>query len=250
MTGDPTLKNERLLQVDLGWEYRGEKVRSGVRAYHAWGFDYITFENTLVNYIPPIGDVGQESLRYVNTALATLTGAEAFGELFPTSPITPFGVVKFVDGRDRTRNGNFATSNGSQGDPSRKVDGLSRGFFSGIVGGASEPLPGIPPLETRIGCRYHDTSRRQRWNFELSTRLVDQQDRIATSLLETQTPSFNIWDIRSVFRPFDKRNLVVSTGVENFFDRRYREHFDFRTQNGLSIFQPGANFYISTSLTC
>jgi iron complex outermembrane receptor protein len=249
VTGDPTLKNEQLLQVDLGWEYQGAQVRSGVRAYHAWGFDYITFENTLVNYIPPNGDVGQQSLRYVNTALATITGAEAFGELFPSSPFTPFGTVKFVDGRDRTRNGDFATSNGSRNNPSQKVDGLSRGFFSGIAGSASEPLPGIPPLESRIGCRYHDTSPRQRWNFELSTRIVDQQDRIATSLLETRTPSFTTWDMRSVFRPFDKRNLVVATGVENFFDKRYREHFDFRTQNGLSIFQPGANFYVSTTLT-
>jgi outer membrane receptor protein involved in Fe transport len=42
--------------------------------------------------------------------------------------------------------------------------------------------------------------------------------------------------------------MVVALGVENMFDRSYREHFDFRNQNGLGILQPGANFYISTSL--
>lgn len=249
VTGDPTLAKEKLLQLDLGWEYRSDLVRSGLRGYHAWGFDYITFENTSVQFNPLNGDVSQVSLRYVNTDLATLLGGEAFGELLPNSPFTPFGTVKFVDGRDRTRNGGFGTTNGQQGAPSTKNPNVARGFFSGLVGGNSEPLPSIAPLEARLGGRLHDVSERKAWSLELSARVVDQQNRVARSLLESTTAGFTTWDIRGVYRPVFCEKLLIASGVENIFDRLYREHFDFRNQNGLSIFQPGTTFYISTSLT-
>ena len=249
VTGDPTLSKEKLLQLDIGWEYQSQSVRSGVRGFHVWGFDYITFENTDVQINPITQDVSQVSLRYVNTDLATLTGSEAFLELMPNSPFTPFGTVKFVEGRDHTRNGRFGTTNGTQLNPSEKNFNVVRGFFSGVVGGNSEPLPSIAPLEARIGGRLHDTSPRQSWNVELSARIVDQQNRVARTLFETVTPGFTTWDLRSVFRPAFSDKLVIAMGVDNILNLRYREHFDFRTQNGLSIFQPGASFYLSTGLT-
>jgi hypothetical protein len=248
LTGDPTLAKEQLIQFDVGIEYKSDRLRTGWRGFHSWAFDYITYENTRVLLIPPDGDVGQVSLRYVNTDLATFLGTEWFGEFNPDSPFTPFASLRVVDGRDRTRNGRFATSNGNAFQSSEKVSGLNRGAFSGINGSEEEPLPGIPPLEGRIGWRIHDTSPQQRWNIEVSGRLVNGQTRIATSLLETATPGFSVWDTRSVFLVPNTRGMVVALGVENMFDRSYREHFDFRNQNGLGILQPGANFYISTSL--
>lgn len=249
VTGDPTLAKERLFQLDIGSQYSNEYLRTGFRCFHAWGLDYITFENTRVNLVPPSGEVGQVSLRYVNTELATILGGEWFGELFPTSPLTPFANVRVVDGRDRTRNGRFATSNGSAFVASEKVEGLARGSFSGVVGSSSEPLPSMPPVESRLGLRLHDTSPEPRWNMEVSARVVDNQDRVATSLLETATAGFTTWDTRAVFRARKIPGLIVATGVENMFDLRYREHFDFRTSSGVSVYQPGANFYVSTSLS-
>ena len=213
------------------------------------GLDYITFENTRVNYIPPVGDPGQVSLRYVNTELATILGGEWYGELFPKNTLTPFANVRIVDGRERTRNGRFATSNGNSVNASQKVAGLPRGAFSGVAGSSSEPLPSMPPLESRVGVRVHDTSLEKRWNIEVSARIVDNQDRVASSLFETATAGFTTWDTRAVFRSRKIPGLVVATGVENMFDLRYREHFDFRTASGVSVFQPGANFYVSTSLS-
>ncbi len=249
VTGDPTLKQEKLLQIDLGYEYRAEAMNAGIRGYHAWAYDYITFENTQTTVFPPNADTRQVSLRYVNTDLATLTGAEAFSELFPKAPITPFANLRFVDGIDRTRNGNFATTNGSQGNASQKDTTQVRGAASGVAGASSEALPNIPPLDTRIGMRFHDTSPNKRWNIELSNRIVNGQKRVASSLLESTTSGFSTWDLRSVFRPAILDRLVIATGVENIFNRQYREHFDFRTPSGLSVFQPGANFYLSSSLT-
>ncbi len=249
VTGDPTLKIEKLLQFDLGYEHQTELYRAGIRGYHAWAFDYITFENTQTTVFPPDADTRQVSLRYVNTQLATLAGTECYSELLPNAPWTPFLNLRYVQGTDRTRNGRFATTNGSAGNPSIKDPNFVRGSASGIVGGAEEALPNIPPLDTRIGMRWHDTSRQKRWSVELSTRIVSAQNRVASSLLESPTTGFSTWDLRSIFRPAFSNRMVISTGVENIFDRRYREHFDFRTPSGLSIYQPGANFYISSSLT-
>ena len=249
VTGDPTLNKEKLLQFDVGYESRSDAMNYGLRGYYALAYDYITFENTQTTFFPPNADTLQVSLRYVNTELATLAGGEAFGELLPNSPLTPFANLRFVNGTDRTRNGRFATTNGSSGNASRKDPTQVRGAYSGVAGASSEPLPNIPPLDIRLGWRLHDTLPSKRWNVELSTRIVNHQDRVAKSLFESTTAGFSTWDIRSIFRPSFSQRLVIATGVENLFNRNYREHFDYRTPNGLSVFQPGANFYLSTSLT-
>jgi outer membrane receptor protein involved in Fe transport len=110
-----------------------------------------------------------------------------------------------------------------------------------------EPLPAIPPLDSRVGIRLHEASDSPRWAVELAARMVAGQDRVARSLLETPTAGFTTWDVRSFWQPWDFLNLVA--GVENFTDRNYREHFDFRAQNGFAVYQPGVNFYFGTELT-
>ncbi len=134
VTGDPTLKREKLLQLDIGYETDTELQRSGIRGFYSWAFDYITFENTLTTVLPPNADTRQVNLRYVNTDLATIAGVEAFSEWFPKSPWTPFSTLRFVEGTDRTRNGNFATTNGSAGNPSSKDPNGVRGAASGVNG--------------------------------------------------------------------------------------------------------------------
>ena len=44
-------------------------------------------------------------------------------------------------------------------------------------------------------------------------------------------------------------NLMMVAGVENFGDRTYREHLDFRSLTGTQMFQPGTNFYVGGELT-
>ncbi len=249
LTGDPRLKQEKLIQADLSFDYSGEYFRAGARGFYGWAFDYITFENTNVVRGPPNGEIQQVSLRYVNTALATLAGFESFAEWMPNSWLSPFASVRYVDGRDRTRNGDFATTNGRQALPSTRVAGLPRGFFSGISGSDSEPLPGISPLETRIGMRLKNSSTNPTWNLEFAARIVNNQNRVATSLLETPTAGFTVYDLRGTWQPECSKNLLVVAGVENFTDKAYREHLDFRSLTGIYILQPGINFYVGADLT-
>lgn len=245
-TGDPLLDPEKKTQLDLGLSWNYCRFRGRASGFHAWVHDYITFENLGVFRGPPAGQVEQEWLKYVNTEWAVLTGFELSGEYEASSRLTPFGTLRYVEGRDLTRNGDFATRRVTPGAPSVRIDGLPRGFFSGFAGGSQEPLPGIVPLEARLGVRLHPPSPALDWGLELSARVVDNQDRIATSLLELPTPGFTVWDLRSYWRPVDR--LLLVAGVENFGDKNYREHLDFRNQSGIGIYQPGSNFYFGSEL--
>ena len=86
-----------------------------------------------------------------------------------------------------------------------------------------------------------------RWNVELAARIVNSQNQVASTLDESRTPGFTVWDLRSFWEVGD--NVTLVTGVENFTDTDYREHFDFRSLNGLSIRQPSVNFYFGFEVT-
>ncbi len=124
--------------------------------------------------------------------------------------------------------------------------GLPRGAFSGIAGGAEEPLPSILPLESRLGLRFRPATDDPRWLIEFSVRMVDRQRRVAASLLETPTPGFAILDLRASWRPADNLRLVA--GAENLADRNYREHLDYRSPSGIQVLQPGVNVYAGAEL--
>ncbi|HBJ33900.1 MAG TPA: TonB-dependent receptor [Planctomycetaceae bacterium] len=244
VTGDPSLDREKMIQCDLSLDYEGDFVRAGARGFYSWAFDYITFENTGVGTSAPNNQITQVSLRSVNTDFATLAGFETFMEIFPKEKLTPFVNVRYVEGTDRSRDGDFATRSGGAGAPSQKFAGLSRGFFSGIGGADSEPLPGISPLEARIGCRLRPQVINERWNLELAARVVDDQNLVAASLLESTTAGFTTWDLRGTWRPWERKGITLVSGVENFTNKNYREHLDFRSRSGSAVFQPGINFYL------
>jgi iron complex outermembrane receptor protein len=108
-------------------------------------------------------------------------------------------------------------------------------------------LPGIPPLEFRLGIRIHEPQPSSRWGLELAARLVDDQDRVAASLLEQPTPGFTVWDLRGVWRCSDGLRAVA--GIENLFDRNYQDHLDYRSPLGVTVLEPGRNMYVGTEVT-
>jgi len=241
VTGDPRLRNEKLWQIDANLQWTFDRTRAGFGGYQAWINDYITFEQF------GTGLFDQRQLKYVNTALATLTGFEGFIERDVNRWTTLFGTVSYVDGRDRTRNGTFATMQANGAAPSVQVAGLNRGFFGNPTNSASEPLPSITPLESRLGVRFHGASEQPRWFTEFAARLVNQQVRVATSLGETPTPGFIVLDFRSQWSVTDDWQMMA--GVENFGNRFYREHLDFRSQFSPGVYQPGATFYFGSAVT-
>ena len=254
VTGDPRLHPERRWQIDLGAEYADDRLRARVNGFHAWVQDRITFEALNAVRAPPIASVDQVNLKYVNTDLATLLGFETDAEYQVTPWMSVFGLANFVRGTDQSRNGHFKTVQADGSTPGgiastrdpTQVRGEGESPANTLRG--TEPLPGIPPLEFRTGVRLNGTIDTVRWNAELSARIIDEQNRVARSLYETVTPGFTTWNLRTFWQLTDQLTLVA--GVENFTDKNYREHFDFRSQNPTSrqVLQPGRNIYIGTTL--
>jgi len=227
VTGDPGLNPERLWQIDLGLRADYGDFRAGIHGFHAWVRDFITYESTLSNVGGVVDALG---VTFVNTDLATLAGGEIYGEYDWNSWLTPFASLSYVEGRDHSR--------GNRGTNIQDANGNDLEFSD------EEPLPGIAPLESRFGFRIHEPVEKPRWGLELAARVVDNQDRIASSLLERETSGFTTWDFRSYWQATDC--LLLVAGVENFTDKNYREHLDLRT--GTGVLQPGTNFYTGLEL--
>ncbi len=179
-----------------------------------------------------------------NTDLATLAGFEISIERDVNDWLTGFAVISFLEGRDHTRSKPTrmgAIIRGNSPSPFISADD-PRSF---VAGADNQPLPSIPPLEARVGLRIKQPCDNPAWGAEIEARMVDSQDRIATSLFERATPGFTVWNIRGYWRPREK--LTIVGGVENFGDRFYREHLDYLP--GFGVRRPGANFYLATELT-
>ena len=176
-----------------------------------------------------IGVLDGLGVRFVNTDRATLSGGEAYAEYDWSEYLTQFDVLSYVEGRDHPRD--------------------SRGMVPALHGSDEETLPGISPLGARLGVRLHEpvsqSTERPRWGVELAARAVDNQDRVASSLLERESAGFTVWDLRSYWQASDSVLLVA--GAENFTDKQYHEHLDLRT--GLGVFQPGVSFYFGFELS-
>lgn len=228
LNGDPTLKKERLTQVDFGVQGNFDNARIGAHGYFSWIDDLITYD-----LLTPSGGAGgiggfPQSAQFLNTDRAIIAGFETYAEIDVEPWLTTFGTMSYIKGRDLSRD-----------------EGSRLSFFdrSGIFGRDHESLPGITPLEARLGIRLQDPSPDKNWGLEFSTRIVDDQDRIASSLGEIETPGFTTYDIRAFKR---HGPWLLTAGVENLTDKNYREHLDYRS--GLGVFRPGINFYSGAEL--
>ncbi len=231
--GNIGLEPERLWQIDIGLRADYQYFRAGFNTFCALIQDYITYAAVGRGQkgIAFGGSLGADALtvQFVNTDLATLAGFEVYTEFDYTDNLTPFMTVSYVQGRDHSRSARGATNLGPG------VGGL---------GANQEPLPGIPPLDCRMGLRFHEARPQPRWGLELGGRFVASQDRVASSLNEQRSSGFAVYDVRSFWKA--RQGLTLTAGVENVFDRNYREHLDLLT--GLGVFQPGINGYFGVEL--
>jgi len=225
LEGDPQLEAEKLIQIDVGTHYESDTMRLGLFGHHAWIHDYITYD-----LVSPAGAIDgfPQGAALVNTDLATLAGFETYAQYDVSRMLNFFGIVSFIEGRDHSRN-----------DPAR----LYAGSFRSGVDKDEEALPGISPLEARLGFLLQDPSPARRWGVEFLARIVDNQDRVATSLEEVATPGFTVYNLRSYLR-LDQ--WLLTAGVENLTDKFYREHIDYRS--GLGVFRPGIGFYFGAQV--
>lgn len=237
MVGDATLAPERRTQVDAALKADYGEFRGSLRGFFAWANNYITYD--AVQGTP--ANLGQEfyQVAFTNTDLAVLSGVEGYEEYDLNRWLTTFGSLSYLQGTDLTR-----TNPGRMAALLRTRAGQPAAPRSEYADASTEPLPGIVPLESRLGLRWHQPGPAPRYGVELATRIVATQNRVAYSLGERRTGGFTVWDIRGYWKTTD--NLFLTCGVENFTNKFYREHLDYRT--GLGVFQPGINFYLGAEL--
>lgn len=108
-----------------------------------------------------------------------------------------------------------------------------------------EPLPEMPPLESRLYARY--TRQGNSFFIEANARFADKQTRVASSFAEQETHGFSIYNLLAGFKV--GRIFNVTLGIENIFDAAYTEHLNRSYKfTGLPIYEPGRNFYINLKI--
>jgi len=224
LIGDPTLRKERLWQVDAGVKADFDWWRGNAAFFYAWVHDYATYTGFAVP-----DPTGARLVQSANTDLATLVGFEMKGEFDLLERVSMIGTLNYVQGDDR------------------EID---------------RALPGIMPLECRIAMRLRDDSDGALWGMEFGTRMVNGQDRVGWLRLgqtgseftvEQATPGFTTCYLRGYLNVTEDLNIYA--GVENLFDRTYIEHLDLRLPDDPPDFQttpvlsPGITPYISVEWT-
>ncbi|MDA7980026.1 MAG: TonB-dependent receptor [Pirellulales bacterium] len=209
--GNDQLDKEELTQIDVGLLADYQNMQLAIRGFYGWVDNYITYTPPFVAMSNPI-----TGYSFRNTD-ATLAGFDINGDYDLGGGLTAFGNLAYTEGRDTVIN---------------------------------QPLYGIYPLQSRVGLRA-ETGRAdcRGLGVEFSARIVENQDRLATSLDERATPGFTTYDLRSYWRV--NPNLLLTSGILNLTDKNYFEHFDFRVSQaeGSPSFQPGRTVYLGGELT-
>lgn len=242
--GDPNLRPEKMVQVDVGAAADYGLARSGVSVYHAWVEDYITLDFL---------DTGASSAyAFVNTPRATLAGFEAYGECDITTMLTGFGTMSFVEGRDHSRNETISRQRQllDPGAQNNERSARLNGTPGALADKDSEALAVLAPLTNRIGLRLHPEGDNALWNIEFAANVIDNQDRVASSLRELITPGYTTYDILANARMTD--SFTLTGGVRNFTDKYYQTYFDTRQAGAApitTVFQPGITFFFGCEYT-
>lgn len=194
--GDPRLKQETGLGVDVFARIERPRVRGEVAAFASRLQGYIFPRNT--------GEPGRQAQRwkfqYANED-AALVGAEGDLELTLREHVVLEATASYVRG---TIAGDRDTIPGVGGEPDRV---------------ASAFLPLMPPLNGRVGLR-HETPV---WTFGGGVRVATRQTLLGD--FETETPGYATFDLHVGWRFVSGARLHAFTlRVDNLLDAEIREH--------------------------
>ena len=104
-------------------------------------------------------------------------------------------------------------------------------------------LPEIPPLNGKIGLRLPAT---RFANLDFSATFFSDQNKTAPGELATSGYTYFDFYVNSSRINLGYISLRLSAGVENIFDRAYRNHLS--TYRGLLKTEPGRNFFTKITL--
>jgi iron complex outermembrane receptor protein len=117
------------------------------------------------------------------------------------------------------------------------------------------PLPQIPPLEARAGLIYE----RERWSAAALWRIVSSQHRVALNEGNvvgkdySDSAGFGVLSANVAFKA--TKDLQISSGIDNIFNKRYSEHLNLAGNSGFGysanepVNEPGRTLWAKLNLT-
>lgn len=212
--GNPMLNAEINNQVDLSFNRINDKWWMGVNGYYSIVQNYIN--STIIKEpTPPMNGM-------------------------PGAP----GVKKFTN-IDEANIYGFEANFGFLVMDNLKLD--VSGFYTHAKNiDLDEPLAEIPPMEMNISLMYDN----EKWYAKINQRLVNEQDRVATSVSETVSPGFGVLDLFGGYEL--NSHLRFDVSVTNVFNLNYYEHLN-RPYKGMSeqseFYNMGRNFMMSAKIS-
>ena len=121
---------------------------------------------------------------------------------------------------------------------------LTASYVKGDDITAKSNLPAIPPLNGSAGIKFNLLDY---LNIDFSSTIFAAQKKAA--LGELSTPGYAYFNLScaSTFYRFGLIDVQAAAGIENIFDKEYRNHLS--TSRGLIKIEPGRNVFIKLNLT-
>ncbi|WP_412460812.1 TonB-dependent copper receptor [Pseudomonas sp. SC11] len=204
------IKPEKTTQLDVGIQYKDERLEAWASGYVGQIRDYILFDY-------PTGMMGMSSTQAQNID-ARIMGGELGAAYALTDNWKADATLAYAWGK-----------NSSDG----------------------KALPQMPPLESRLGLTYS----RDAWSVGGLWRLVAAQNRIAQNQGNVvgkdyeKSGGFGVFSLNGAYKV--NRNLKLSAGVDNLFDKTYAEHLNLAGNAGFGypaadpqpVNEPGRTFW-------
>ena len=210
MIGNPMINAEINNQIDVSFSYLASSSTIELSLFSSFLKDYIS--------------------------------SEIRGDLTPKIPTSP-GVRQYINIDNAFMAGFEITWN------QKLFAGIQHAFSVAYTYGENkvinEALPEIAPLDLRytLQANYFNGKLKP----EIAFRYVAQQNRISTSFGETETPSFNLLDLKVEYQVIKTLNAAV--GVKNLFNTTYYEHLTRSVRSTPNaIMAPGRNIFVSLTL--
>ncbi|AXO86894.1 TonB-dependent copper receptor [Pseudomonas parafulva] len=204
------IKPEKTTQLDVGIQYKDERLEAWASGYVGQIHDYILFDYRT-------GMMGMSSTQAQNID-ARIMGGELGAAYALTDNWKADATLAYAWGK-----------NSSDG----------------------KALPQMPPLESRLGLTYS----RDTWSVGGLWRLVAAQNRIAQNQGNVvgkdyeKSGGFGVFSLNGAYKV--NRNLKLSAGVDNLFDKTYAEHLNLAGNAGFGypaadpqpVNEPGRTFW-------
>jgi iron complex outermembrane receptor protein len=203
--GSTLLKKENAIKAELGLVYSKQKLQ----------LSFSLFASKVNNYILGLYDptysamtIGAQGVKlYRNIPYAEMAGLEA-GIIYKlTNNVHLISTFKYNYGRDSYNN----------------------------------PLPLIAPFKNITSVK----KQLKNWSIQIETETAAAQNRVSIDAKEYTTTGFFIANARSSFTGVLHKNAYrINFGIENIFDKAYKEHLDWGNIN-----RPGRNIYMQVSFS-